>query len=849
MGDAVKSENRALRLELGFAAALAAAALVTGCASASPKVAAVDSPAAVAAVAPAQQPAAAELSRLDVIEGAPGTRIEIGAGSALVWTTYRDADGNLVIELPNARPGAGFAGVSQPTGVVAEVRVSSEGTAERPLTRLVVATREEAEHALAAAPDGLHIDLVATGATALAAQPAEEPAAPLAPPAPTEPAAEVASAPAAPAAPALADFGTPDRPAVAPAPQGAAATRLQGVEVLADGVAPAVRIAGDGEFAYSTFRLENPDRFVIDLEGVTNGAPRGAWELSGDALSRVRVSQFKSQPTPVARVVFDLTRAVAPVVTRGADGLVVSFGESQATTTLAADLESAATPPAATVEAVSAAEPEPARAEAPAAETLVAAAPESEPIAPPAPAASDVQAFAPEPERAAAPTVAAFEAADVQEPTPAAGAASAPAAYSQQTVGGGKKQYVGEPISLSLKDADVKDVLRSFAKISGLNVVVQPGVRGTVTVELESVPWDQALDQILKINGLGYELEGNIMRIAPTAVLESEARRQQALAQAQALSVPLRTVVKRLSYSTAGQMSRILMAGAGRQGGGILSQRGTVTVDARTNTMIIKELPNYIDTVIAVIETLDIPEPQVMIEARIVETTKRFNRTLGIRWGFDAVADAAHGNTTGLVFPNNVTGQGGVNLLTGGANGFIDLTLGNILDTFTLDARLQAAEAEGLINVLSAPKIATLNNESATIQSGLQIPIQTVANNTVTVQFVNATLRLQVTPHVTAEGTILMDLQIQKREPQLAFAVVGAQNAPIATKEAQTRVIVRDGGTTVIGGIYKVSTDQGQDRVPGLANVPILGELFKNRRRTDENEELLIFITPRVIKL
>jgi type IV pilus assembly protein PilQ len=159
------------------------------------------------------------------------------------------------------------------------------------------------------------------------------------------------------------------------------------------------------------------------------------------------------------------------------------------------------------------------------------------------------------------------------------------------------------------------------------------------------------------------------------------------------------------------------------------------------------------------------------------------------------------------------------------------------------------AEAEGLINVLSAPKVATLNNNSADIQSGLQIPIQTVANNTVTVQFVNATLHLQVTPHVTAEGTVLMDINVQKREPQLAFAVVGATNAPIATKEAKTRVIVRDGGTTVIGGIYKVSTDQGEDRVPGLANIPLIGHLFRNHRRNDENEELLIFITPRVIKL
>ena len=274
-----------------------------------------------------------------------------------------------------------------------------------------------------------------------------------------------------------------------------------------------------------------------------------------------------------------------------------------------------------------------------------------------------------------------------------------------------------------------------------------------------------------------------------------------------------------------------------------------MTVDTRTNTLIIKELPTYIDTVIAVIETLDIPEPQVMIEARIVETTKRFSRTLGIQWGFDGVADAAHGNTTGLQFPNNGTVEGGVNVLTGGNNGLLKMALGNVLNTFNLDATLQAAESDGLINILSAPKIATLNNESASIQSGLQIPIQTVANNTVTVQYVNATLRLDVTPHVTAEGTVLMDVNVQKREPQLAFAVAGSTNAPISTKEAQTRVIVRDGGTTVIGGIYKVSTDQGQDRVPGLANIPVLGHLFKNRRREDANEELLIFITPRVIKL
>ena len=305
-------------------------------------------------------------------------------------------------------------------------------------------------------------------------------------------------------------------------------------------------------------------------------------------------------------------------------------------------------------------------------------------------------------------------------------------------------------------------------------------------------------------------------------------------------------MMKRVSYAGAGEIAGILKAGGGAS---IMSQRGSVVVDMRTNTLIIKELPDYMDTVMAVIENLDVPEPQVMIEARIIETTKRFSQTLGIQWDFAGKASAEFGNTTGLVFPNNGTIEGGVDLLTGGSNGFLDIAMGNVLDTFTLDMTLQAAENEGLINILSAPKVTTLNNERAEIQSGLQIPIQTVANNTVSVQFVNATLRLEVTPHVTAEGTVLMDIDIQKREPLLAFAVVGSTNAPISTKDAKTRVIVRDGGTTVIGGIYEVSTDRGEDRVPGLANVPILGHLFKNKRRNDENEELLIFITPRVMKL
>jgi type IV pilus assembly protein PilQ len=337
------------------------------------------------------------------------------------------------------------------------------------------------------------------------------------------------------------------------------------------------------------------------------------------------------------------------------------------------------------------------------------------------------------------------------------------------------------------------------------------------------------------------------MRIAPLDMLRQEAQQRQELAAAQALSLPLETVMKRLSYTSARNIAQILQRGGGR--GGLLSQRASIIVDDRTNTLIISELPEYMDTVLAIIENLDEPEPQVMIEARIIETTKRFSRELGINWGFDLEAGPATGNPTGVQFPNNVNADGSVNLGTAGQNALLNISMGNILNTFQLDLVLNAAEEDGLVNILSTPKVATLNNHQATIQSGLQIPIQTVANNTVTVQFVNATLRLEVTPQITADGTVVMDIHIQKREVQQAFLVPGAQGAPIATKEAQTQVLVRDGGTAVIGGIYEVSTDQSQQRVPGLANIPIVGQLFKNRSRSDENEELLIFITPRVVRL
>ena len=851
MGDVVMRRRSASWQRWIASAAVLAVAGIAGCTAAKPARVVEAAPVA-SRQAPADTKAAssapAEIRSLDLREGAPEVFVDLTASAPLVWTSFRNAEGRVVIELPNAVPGSRVTDLSPAAGLVSSVAVQKSEEGSRPLTRLVIATRQEVEHSITADGPKLRIQLMPVeeqGKAKLAFEPLgeETAAAAPAPPPPAGAAAEPPPAPSAsPAAPAA--VGTPDRPAVASAPVGAAATRLDAIEVLtADGGA-VIRISGDGAFPYSTFALSEPRRFVIDLEGVINRSPRSTLAVQSSVVDRVRVAQFKPPPRPVSRVVFDLSRDTVPAIERTGDGLVVSFptAPGEAPPPVPAATPKAPPPPPAPAPASPPSQPSDltlaqAGHPAPAIETE-----EASPMPSPAPPSAKVKVT---PSKQAAPAPATRPSAAPVDVTPASPTPGSPLqTFETKTVGEKPRTYVGEPIDLKVTNADVNDVIRTFAQISGLNIIVQPGVHGEVTAELENVPWDQALEEVLKINNLDYELEGNVMRIAPTSVLRQEATERQQLAVAKALAIPLRTVYQRLSYADADEVARLLKTGQS----GIMSQRGSVVVDRRTNALIIKELPGNMDAVLSVIDLLDTPEPQVMIEARIIETTKNFSRDIGIEWNFDAIADAAHGNTTGLVFPSNAHGTGHTN--TGGNGGnSLALRLGNVLNTFTLDATLRAAENEGLITILSAPKVATLNNQRASIQSGLQIPVQTVLNNTVTVQFINATLRLDVVPKVTAEGTVELDIDISKREPQLAFLIPGATNAPIATKDARTHLVVRDGGTAVIGGIYKVTNNTADNRVPGLSNIPIIGHLFRNKTRSDENEELLIFITPRVIKI
>jgi type IV pilus assembly protein PilQ len=597
-----------------------------------------------------------------------------------------------------------------------------------------------------------------------------------------------------------------------------------------------IELKGDRALSAHVFTLPEPRRLVVDLAGVINHFDRHLLSVNSPLVRQVRVAQFQAVPEPVTRVVLDLRGEASyrvdetssgAKITVAADAASLPIGPATETVALADTDSGSISISRSTPEMIP--EPEPVQR----VDSSIFELPDE---------AQPTAVEATEPERS--PWVA--DNSQLIEQASAAQVLDSPTtsgeAYATTEVASQEQQFTGEPITLTLKDADIKDVLKTFSVLTDLNIVLDPAVSGSVTVELREVPWDQALDLILKINGLDYVLENNVLRVAPTAKLASEKAARASFELEAEKAKPLKTVLKPLSYAKASYIAGLLTSDSY-----LLSGRGSVVVDERTNTLILRDTVDRVEGILRLIDSLDLPTPQVVIEGRIVETTKQFSRQLGVSWGFAGVMDAAHGNDTGLKFPNSITADGRVGLDTAN-NGFLAMTFGDILNTFNLDFMLTAAESEGYARVVSTPRVTTQNLQQATIRSGLQIPVQTVANNTVTVQYVDATLRLEVTPQITAEGTVNLDVSIKKQRPAPEFAVTGGQNAPIFTRDAETQLLVRDGGTTVIGGIYEITDASGEDRVPGLHNIPVLGWLFKNKSVRRDHDELLIFITPRIVK-
>lgn len=599
-----------------------------------------------------------------------------------------------------------------------------------------------------------------------------------------------------------------------------------------DGVV--VELKSDRPLHVRAFTLPDPSRLVLDLNGVVNHVARRLMPVNAPLVSQVRVAQFQATPEPVTRVVLDLRGRVDYRISETANGATISVGAYGAVPPVIT--ESVQVGQTGIIEMhrshpKSAPEPEPAEEvvstlfDLPEESTSAEIATDRARRADRSPWVADTSQLI---EQADALTV--FDAPTVSGES-----------FAITEVATEEQQFTGEPITLTLKDADIKDVLKTFSVLTDLNIVLDPAVSGSVTVELREVPWDQALDLILRINGLDYVLENNVLRVAPISKLAQEKSAKAAFAIEIEKARPLRTVLKPISYSKASDIAALLSSDSY-----LLSSRGSVTVDERTNTLILRDVVDRIDGILRLIESLDLPTPQVVIEGRIVETTRQFSRALGVSWGFSGIMNAEHGNDTGLRFPNSITVDGTVNLPAG--NPVLGMTFGDILNTFNLDFLLMAAENDGYARVVSTPRVTTQNLKPASIRSGLQIPVQTVANNTVTVQYVDATLRLEVTPQITAEGTVNLEINIKKQRPAPEFAVVGGQNAPIFTRDAQTELLVRDGGTTVIAGIYEITEGENENRIPGMHKIPIFGWLFKNKTITRDHDELLIFVTPRIVK-
>ncbi len=400
------------------------------------------------------------------------------------------------------------------------------------------------------------------------------------------------------------------------------------------------------------------------------------------------------------------------------------------------------------------------------------------------------------------------------------------------------KRYTGAVGDFDFQGADLRAVLRSFAELSGLNIVIDSAVDGTVDIKLMRVPWDQALDVILKSNKLSYIVEGNVVRIVPLSVLDAENQARQKLADSQA-PTSIETRAYTLNYARAEELEPLLKVA-------VLSKFGSVQHDKRTNTLIVRDLPDRLIATADLIATLDKAEPQVEIEARIVQTNRDSARALGVQWGGAGRLDPQIGNTTGLNFPNSGSLVAGTDVSAASPTTTVGLAMRSITGALNLDVALSALERTGNGRVISSPKVTTQNNKQAEMTQGVQIPIQKDQNNTVTIEFKDAALKLMVTPRITAADTVIMDVELENATPDFSKAVNGIP--PIDTQRAKTSVQVTDGATTVIGGINVSREQSTQDRTPVLHRIPLLGWLFRNDTSQDENRELLIFITPRIVR-
>jgi type IV pilus assembly protein PilQ len=744
-------------------------------------------------------------------------RLEAQANAPFEYTTYRPSESLYVLDLSgvSAADPAGARVVA--SDLVKSYRVINYASGQKPVVRVEILLSQGIEPRLER-KDSQDLTLLVARAEGQ-----------------TSPSASATSKSAPAIVPASARTAETKTP-------GAAFESIQQVKLAQNGNQTEVNVIGSGHLTYHATRLQNPDRLVLDFAGSHLKTSEKHIASNLDPVREVRLAQFTPE---VSRVVIDLRQPARYSINASGNSVTVSFVPAAAPSGGAVKSVPSAEPADLTT-AKSVAKSEPA-----AVETAT-----TQPAGIPSPAAALPAAYTQPVAALAAPAPA---------PAPAADTNSKPEDNGKPLVNGQAPapapsgKYSGEPISVNLKDVDLRDFFRLIHEISGLNVVVDPAVKGNLTIVLDDVPWDQALDIVLKNNDLDKQLDGNVLRVATKDTLKKEAEQSRDLAKAQAEAADVVTTTRVLSYAKASELVATLKK--------FLSSRGDVLADSRSNTLIIRDIPSVLPVLDNLIRQLDRKSQQVEIEARVVAANRTFSREIGTQLGFAAATPNARnvwGGAGGVgtspiihnfppqpappVIVGSGTNSGSIplntNLGVGAPTSGISYSFSAA--NFTLDLIITAAEDRGVGKLLSKPKVITQNNQKATVKQGTKIPVQTIVNNTVSVQFVDAVLQLEVTPQITADGTVFMDVTVTN--DQIDQAIPRVQGIPaIDTQSAETKVLINDGGTVVIGGIIVTNQQTDVKQVPLFGSLPVVGNLFKHTTVSSQAQELLFFLTPRIM--
>ena len=644
-------------------------------------------------------------------------------------------------------------------------------------------------------------------------------------------------------------------------------SQLDRVNVVRDTDTIRVEMSSKGAIAPKVSTLDSPARVVVYLPETVMGTRQKAIAVGAQGVKGVRIGT-DGQTHPTTSVVVDLEKACAYELTPGPAGKLVLTLHANAVAKAAVEKTTvAAKSPAPSKSEVAAAKEPSSPTDFVFVEPSYQAVNEKKTDATsnePTVRAQDAAAkFSDKTSAELLPVsmnAAQSQSAPAQAITPAVNLAAEQKAQAGQTGAMVGPKYTGEPISVNLKDVDLKDFFRLIHEISGLNVVLDPNVHGTLTIVLDDVPWDQALDIVLKNNELARELEGNVLRIATVDTLKHEADGRRAQIESEALAVEKVSVTRFLSYAKAKDVIPTIKK--------FITIRGDVVADDRTNAVIINDIPKVMPTIDRLLTQLDRKTQEVEIEARVVAATRQFARDIGTQLGFGwgDGHSAVGGNSTAGTSPITVSGltPGYFTLPGSGASATgstiplfsnlgvtqpsSGLSFLNASNTVRIDAVLSMAESRGLLKVLSRPRVVTQNNILALVKQGVRVPIVTQAQlgGPPTVTYVDAFLRLTVTPQITSENTIFLNVDVENTTPNFGQEVQG--NPELITQQATTQVLVTDGGTVVIGGVIQTQNSINVSQVPLLGNLPFLGNLFKHTQVTTQNQELIFFITPRIIQ-